>query len=246
MAAHARIPKSYLSKVLGKRADLSADQMHLVCDYLRFDAEARDYMQLLLDHDRASLAARKAELARRIRAIQARYLKTSAYVQAETVSSAASDLSDYYLDPIHQILHVAAGVPRLGESLERLAAEMALPPQRLLAIMTRLEEMGFVERDATSGRYRTVRKNLHLPRDSKLFKAWRNQLRSLSLTRLDGLESEQSYSFTAVFTGSETLRRDVQTEILSMIGGIEKKVGASEKTGVYQLAIDLFPWTRPV
>jgi uncharacterized protein (TIGR02147 family) len=243
LAAHARIPKSYLSKVLGGGAELSADQMYLVCDYLRLEAEPRDYLLLLLEHDRSGVQPRKAELLRRIKAVQARHLKTQAYVSAETVESSSEGLSDYYLDPIHQIVHVATGVARFGTHLEQLADELLLTPRRLLQVMTRLEEMGFVERDGATGAYKTVRKNLHLSRDSKLFKAWRNQLRTMSLGRLNALEADEAYSFTAVFTGSETLKRDIQTDILGMIGGIEKKVGASPKDGAYQLAIDLFPWT---
>ena len=45
MAHHCGIQKTYLSKVLGRDGNLTADQLFLASDFLGLDADQREYLQ---------------------------------------------------------------------------------------------------------------------------------------------------------------------------------------------------------
>ena len=62
LAHAARIQKSYLSKVVTGRADLTTDQLYLICRHLDLDPEAARYLELLLERERSGVAERREEL----------------------------------------------------------------------------------------------------------------------------------------------------------------------------------------
>ena len=64
MASHIRIPKSYLSRVVHGKADLSGDQLYLACEFLNFSDKERSYLFLLLEYARAGLKRRKSQIKR--------------------------------------------------------------------------------------------------------------------------------------------------------------------------------------
>ena len=103
-----RIQKSYLSKVLKGSADFSPDQLFLACDFLALDREQRRYVSLLLELERSGLEVCRQKLQEEIDLLRKKFFDTREHLQKKTVDVTAAGLQAYYLDPLNQIVHIAA------------------------------------------------------------------------------------------------------------------------------------------
>jgi uncharacterized protein (TIGR02147 family) len=240
MALAIRVPKSYLSRVAHGRADLNADQLFLVCRYLELGEAEHAYLDLLLDYARASIKARKEALLAAIRAMQAEHLDSRAHLAAAKSAPSERDLAAYYLEPLVQIAHVCLALPRYQRDAAQLARDLGVPARRLNAAIAKLEGMGLVER--RQQRIVLLVESLHLPRDAPLYRAWRNQMKLAATARLDALPDEQAYSFAALFSADEDVRKEIHARFLAFLRETEALVGGAPQSGVYQMSFELFPW----
>jgi hypothetical protein len=55
--------------------------------------------------------------------------------------------------------------------------------------------------------------------------------------------SENSYGFTVVFSADENARKRIHSKLLELITEIETLVVKAPAQNVYQLSLDLLPWT---
>src|SRR5688572_6843157 len=94
ISRYARIPKSYLSRVIHGKADLNQDQMSLACEFLGLSEAETDYMLLLLDYERSSLKKRKLRLEQKISRIQAENMEIKHHIEAAPTLPSNSDLAE--------------------------------------------------------------------------------------------------------------------------------------------------------
>jgi len=243
LAKAARIQKSYLSKVIHGSADLNPDQLFLMSTVLGLSEEEHEYLLLLLEHARSAIEGRRKELLKKIESIQQRNLKTVSHLESKPVSVRQLEgLGEYYLDPILQIVHMSLNVPRFRDDLLLLSKSMNLP----LAIVTKavrtLEKLKIIVRE--KGKVRIVLNNIHLPPESAVYPAWRSQIRNMSLQRLQYLTEQKAYSFSVIFSGDESSRKQIQKKILELLKEIEAIVKEAPSENTYQFNIDLLPWTE--
>ncbi|NDC39730.1 MAG: hypothetical protein EBZ48_17105, partial [Proteobacteria bacterium] len=85
LADHMRVQKSYLSKVLGGKAHLNADQLHLACQYLGLNEEESRYLQMTLEHERSVLTERKLELEREMEKARGSQLESEKHLKARPI-----------------------------------------------------------------------------------------------------------------------------------------------------------------
>jgi uncharacterized protein (TIGR02147 family) len=246
LAEACRIQDPYLSKVMNGKAHFSRDQLYLATRFLALSEDEASFLELLHDLQTSAVQERKERLQRVVRSLQDSHLDTRKHVRAGALSAHAEPSADaYYLDPLHQIVHVALSIPRYQKSAEQLAKELMLPAERVRATCTALEAMGLAERAGGSG-WTSTGRHLHLQRDSRLYGPWEAQLRILGQARRHLLPKELAYSFSVVFSGDEGTRRELVRRILELIKDAEPLVGKAPEDDVYQLDIDLFSWTRCV
>jgi uncharacterized protein (TIGR02147 family) len=241
LANAVRIPKSYLSKVLHAKADLSSDQLHLACVHLQMNDDEFAYMDLLLEHARTGLAARRQRLEHRIAAIQNQHASAEDYLSAPV--AAADQIqghAEYFLDPWASIVHMALLIPRFRDDLALTSRQLGLTAARLNETILLLEKLRFIERKQK--KIHVLVEQMHLP-SSSLYRSWRAGLRSLGAAKVESMNETQSYSFSAVFTCDKKTEKEVRVRFLEMLKEIESAVGSATSTDVYQIEIGMFPWT---
>lgn len=243
LANAVRVQDSYLSKVMNGHAHFSADQLYLATRFLSLTNDDEDYLRLLHDFQTSAVESRRKQLKGKIRERQETHLDTQKHLRAETLSVAQGPSTDaYYLDPLHQIVHVALSVPRYQKSIDRLAKELMIPAARAHSYVSAIAEMGLAEH--VDGVWRSTGRHLHLQRDSPIYGPWEAQLRMLGHARKHLQPKEQAYSFSVVFSGNEDARRELVRRLLDLIRDAETLVGEAPEEEVYQLDLDVFSWTK--
>ncbi|MGE0174072.1 MAG: DUF4423 domain-containing protein [Oligoflexales bacterium] len=242
LAEVARVPKSYVSRVMGGGAEFSNDQLDAVCNYLGFNDDETSYMLLLLDHSRTGVVQRKKKLGRKIADIQATHLETKKHLKTSVLSAEVSSLHEYYLDPMIQIVHVCLALEKYRKSVQRLESDLNLPSGRLGEILANLERIGVIAMSAKG--IEIIERSLHLPPQSPLYKSWRSVIRVMGVNQMLKIPEKDSYAFSGVFSANRRIKNQIQSKFLAFLEEAQKLVmedGAAED--VYQLNFDLFPWT---
>lgn len=241
LSEHIRVQKSHLSKVLNGRAEFTSDQLYQVCDYLGFTNKEEEYLFLLLEESRTAHAKRKKLLKKRIREFQLQQLDTKHFTDATAANTISHDVSDYYLDPTTQLVHIALCVPRFQKKPTDIAGELGVSKQKCIDAFERLLKMSLIRRDGDS--FSVEVDKLHLPRESPVYGAWRARIRMAALAKMDNATQDQVQSISVVFSGDESLRIQFQKRFLELLKEFERLSNQAEQRHVYQMNFDLFPWT---
>lgn len=241
LADAARIQRPYMSKVLSGHADLSADQLYLIGESLKIDAERMAFLELLLNYARSAVASRKRELKAKIDEIVSQKRRVQEQLHTKVVTSKSIDaLSSYYLTPWTQIVHIALFIPRYSKDITLLRSLLNISADQMQSILDDLRRMNLLS--YANGVWQAHDGNLHLSRTSPLFHAWKMQAQLAGLQRQSSLNESNSTSVTFVFAATEETRKSIQKKFLSFLKEFEAEVTASESRNVYQLSFDLFPW----
>lgn len=246
LADAARIQRPYLSKVMKGTAQLSSDQMFLISSFLKLQTSEQEFVQLLLDHDRTALKERKNQLAEKIRAIADKHRDSSKHLRAKTIEidkSGQGGMTEYYLDPLVQIVHIAISIDHFSKNPSALSSELHIPGAQLREILATLERLGLAYREGS--KFTAREPNIHLPKASPLYRAWRNQIKLLSSQRINQLNDQDAYSFSTVFSADQRTRKLVHDRFLEFLKTCESSVGEAPAKQVFQMSFDLFPWTNP-
>lgn len=242
LAEAMRVQNPYLSKVFSGAADLNEDQLFLGARKLKLSDDEHHYLSLLLNHNRASVKERRAQINSAIQSIQKRKLSPSENRTAPQISDSSENtrLSHYYLDPWAQIIHMYLMIPKWLKNPRALAEETRIGSERLASILKTLEELEIIEFKA--GVYRLLKEQLHLSKSSPLCVPQQSLMRTLSLSKTANKDSD-SYSFLATFTANEKTRLKIQGEFVDFLKRIETLVAEAPSEEVYQIQFDLFSWS---
>lgn len=245
MAAAIRVQKPFLSKVVHGHNHLTQDQLYLACLYMKLSAEETSFIELSRDLQTSSLKIRLDKLEQEIKGIQKKMLETDYHLNTTRIKVSDKEMiSEYYLDPIYQLVHVAASIDRYSCDFRKIAHDLLIPVARVAAAIDKLEELQVLKREGS--RLKVITHNLHLPRSAKEYKAWSSQLRLAGLSRAQNLPADESYGFSVVFSTSEEVRKEIQEHFLRFIKDIQELSANASEDNVYQLNFDLFNWNSPV
>jgi hypothetical protein len=237
-----RVPKSYLSRVLHGKADLNSDQFFLAMEYLSLNVNERLYLTLLLEYARTALPKRREMLSEEIDQIQRREFEVKEHLSLTKIDATQQGMADYYLDPINQLVHIAISIDRYRKEVTLLARDLEMQVKKIHAAILKLEQLGLVERK--KGVINVLVRNIHLPRESSVFRAWRSRSRLLSFGRIENLPDEDAYNFSAVFSATNEVRTRIHSKILQLLKESESMIKNAKPARVFQLGFDLFPWTN--
>jgi uncharacterized protein (TIGR02147 family) len=241
IAEATRIPKSYFSKVTTEKAHFSADQLFVVCELLGFTQKQSRYLTTLMEWERSVHMKRRSILSQEIQDMRDEALDSKEHLKAKPESLDETSLREYYIDPLHQVVHICLSISRYQSDPQKLANDLAISVSELRQIIERLERLGVIEQH--NGRIRTVIKNIHLSRSSPAYKPWRNQLKLLCMEQLNRYPRKEVYSFSVTFSATERVREQIKGEFLEMLKSIEERVQNSKQEQAYQMSFDLFSWT---
>jgi transcriptional regulator with XRE-family HTH domain len=242
LAKAARVQKAHITNVLKGRASFQSDQLYMICKELKLSKQETKYLLLLLDHERSVVPERKAEIALDIEQMQNEHLQTEKYLHAEVEDLAIEkQFPRYYLDPVHQIVHIALSIDKFAQNPKLLEPVLGIAHERIVSILDALESHGIIAQKL--GRWTTLKKQVHLKRNSDLYPAWKMQMQNLGQARNQLGTSEKSYGFAVIFSADDKARKRIQTKLLELITEIEPLVVKAPAQNVYQLSLDLLPWT---
>lgn len=243
LATAARVQKAHITNVLKGRATFQPDQLYLICKELKLGSKETRYLLLLLDHERSVVLERKTEIWQEVEKMQQEHLQTEKYIRPETTNIALEKtFPRYYLDPLHQIVHMALSIERFAQNPKLLESALNMSHERLVSIVSNLEAHKVIEQK--KGRWVSLKKQMHLKRSSDLYTSWKLQIQNLAQGRSQSHSQEKSYGFTVVFSADEKARKKIQAKLLELINEIEPVVVQAPAQNVYQLSLDLLPWTE--
>lgn len=187
LAEAARVQKSYFSKVLSGKADLNSDQLFLISQFLKWTDDELDFAQLLLERDRSSVSDRRKSLEARIQSVRRKHLKIAEHVSAQKADFTETRLSEYYLDPWVQIVHVCLSIPRYAQDVRLLAHDLMVPEELIGRSIQTLVQLRMLKMHRNT--LELTVEQLHLPKGSKLFDAWKSQLKLIVNERARAIQS---------------------------------------------------------
>lgn len=241
MAAACRIQKTYLSRVLNSdTAHLSEDQLYQAGRYLGLTKEENKYLQLLRTYQKSDVATFKSELKIEIDKIREMNERSESHLNVETLEQ-STDFSAYYLDPNVMLIHIFLAVDRFRSDLKSLATKLNLSDEYLAQILSSLEQMKLIK--LTDNGYILLKEDTHLPADSQLYLPYRFMQRIKSLERIQRLNQEKTYNFSAVFSADEDTRKSIKNKFLELLEFAGKTANAAKNEEVYQMNFDLFDWS---
>lgn len=248
MAKYIRVQKPYLSKVLNQRADFSSDQMYLACEYFSFNEDETKYMMLLLELDRTTYEKRKKKILTEINAIQdsKRDSKNVIANQIQNISAQdfdKSSMSDYYLDPLIQIVHIFLLIPRFTKNPKLISDQLSITENNLNDILKKLVELKIIE--IKQNKIEVLISTMHLPRESKLVPVNHQMIRQFAQYRLNRLPWNLKKSWMVTFNSNEEARKKIEIEFNLFLEKIRQISMEGPVTDCYQMSFDLFPWSRP-
>jgi uncharacterized protein (TIGR02147 family) len=239
LAEAARIPKSYLSKVLAGTANLSTDQAYIIGGELSLNRTELEYFLLLVDRDRCGVVGRQKDLDKKIEMMQEKYLETESHLVSKPPVS-LEDMAPYYMSPWAQVIHMALLIPRFAKQPQLLQQSLALSHTEFQKTLRVLESLGILT--TTSLGYHVNSIHMHLPKDSPLFRNWKMQQDMLSLaTQLDERDPK-AYGFRVTIASTEDTRAEIRRRFLEFLKGVEEICITGEAEHVYQMRFDLFSW----
>lgn len=248
MAKFIRIQKPYLSKVLNKKADFSSDQMFMACEYLEFNEEETQYLMLLLDYDRTTYQVRKKKILLEIHKIQDSKRDSKNVIAKEiqnltAVDFDSSSISDYYLDPLIQIIHIFLLIPRFVKNPKLIADNLSITEESVQDVLKKLVELKIVE--IKNNKIEVIVRTMHLPRESKLVPVNHQMMRQFALYRMSRLPWSLKKSWMVTFNSNEESRKKMELEFNLFLEKIRHISMEGPKTDCYQMSFDLFPWSKP-
>lgn len=248
MAAHMRIQKPYLSKVINGRGDFNSDQMFMACDYLGIEGEERDYLLLLLEYDRSAFPERREVLKKQIEEVQEskRDIKGTLKESLSNMSVDAFDASDYqeyYLNPIIQLTHIFLTIKRFRKNPELIQEALVINDEQYKDALKKLVSLKMIE--VVNDEIKVLIRNLHLPRESRVVSAHHQMLRQLVNFRLTRIPVQKKKTFSATFSSSEKARKQIEIEFNNFFEKVREIIKTEKYTDCYQINFELFPWSNP-
>lgn len=241
LAERTGIQPSYLTHVLKGRADFSPDQLYAISEHLHFSREEREYVLLLLEYERSSHVARKAELKAQIDLTRERSLATEEHIKAKKVNELGPEEVEYYLDPLCQLVHVHLNFEEFAREPLRLAKRLAISESHLEEILGRLQSAGYIEPEGRG--YRVVRRNRHLPKTSPLCQPHQVLMRYKSIDQIQRIPEKERVAFSVTFSSTQEDKQAIHHAFLEFVKKAESIVQSSRREHVYQINFDLFPWS---
>lgn len=242
LAEAMRVQKSYLSRVMADKAELSSDQIFLLAKFLRLNAKETEFLHTCLEWERSGLKERRTQLKEQLESLRKSLLESKEHINAPKIELDAAALQQYYLNPTMLIVHMAIAIPRYQTNVSLLAKDLRMAEADAERCLLKLVEMGLVEQRKNTFSPRI--EALHLPRESPLYVPWRNALRALANGKLQFSNDQNAQSFHVLFSGDKEAAEKIWSDFLKFIQRTETTVRKAPCEDVYQLSFELIPWTH--
>lgn len=231
----------YLSNVIKEKSHLNADQVYRLAEVFNLNNYEQSYFLLLLEWDRSQLQTRKQSLKDQIDSIRKKELQTENYIKSPKIQKMTPELSEFFLNPQLQVIYFLTGIDKYCNDSEKMAKTLKVDTPKVNELLDKLLELGFINKE--SGRITRSKKSYHLPKDSPLREPHQKLMTYAGIQHKQLLPDHLKYQFSVLFTSDPETHEKIRQEFLNFISKMEEWVKESPAEEVYQLHIDLFPWS---
>jgi transcriptional regulator with XRE-family HTH domain len=235
------VQKTYLSRILRHKGNLSLDQIYLACDFLKFKSLEIEYTVAVYLQQICTAEKRKSFYRNRAEEIRKKALNTESKLSVKAQNPASQMLSQYYADPYYSLIHMFLTLEEYRQNPQALASVLSIDQSRVSSYLDDLESMGIIQQQGR--RWKVVKNNIHLPESSPFVKAHRSLLRVKAMEKIDRLDPKDFYSFTVVFSADGVVKRQAHELFLTYLEEVQDLVNNSAETEVYQMNFDLLKWS---
>lgn len=240
LAEGSGLQASFLTNVLKGRFDFNADQLFAVATELGIAPAEREYLLLLLEHERSTLPLRRAELKRQIDELHVKNQQSERHLAVKTVDLSADAQARFYLDPFAQLALVYLNLAPYNKNPEKLGATLGISLTHLGEILKILVSIGYVRQIGDA--YEVVAHDRHLPKRNPLSGPHLTLMRLKSIDQLQRLSTSQAYSHSVTFSGTLETKDLLSEAYLNFLKAAEGIVKPARSEKVMQMNFDLFPW----
>lgn len=242
MATYCQIHRSYLSKVIHKKAHLSEDQLFLAKKYLNLDEAKDDFIELLYKYQRTELPERKKVLEKQIKKINDKDLHVKKSQREKIRKSLTPKQKErYFLDPYAQIFHMLITIREYQENPKKILESLQITQNVYVKTINFLEELGVIE-------FKNKKIVLHIPEvtlsfSSPVTEAYHSLARDRGHSRMLGVSKEERNIYTLLFTTDQSTHQVIRKRYIKFLEEVVDLVGKSDKVDtLYEMHFDLFPW----
>lgn len=126
LASKTRIQKSHLSRVLSNQTHLSSEQLHCTAIICKFTEEEIEYLQRLLNWQRATLTPFKTHTLRSLKDFRRTRLGAQGTVKAEKIGTTINESERYYSQFFLPIVHMYLCIKTYANHPSRLQDRLSL------------------------------------------------------------------------------------------------------------------------
>lgn len=239
-----RMQTPSFSKAINGSIHFTADQIHLLAQELGLNSEELEYLELLAEWGRSSLKARKDSLMKRIAGIQRKKVLTPESIDAPDVEfQSLQDRVEYFSSPWIPLICVFLTIPFYQSKPSQISSELQIPETEFQKIIALLKKLKLIEEFA-KGKYHSRQHTLHTKDLSSLIQNQQNLTKILSLQRATLVPLSARYGLAVTFSTDEKVYEEIRQILVKAAMKIQEKVAGSNSENVYQLNLDLFPWTQ--
>lgn len=242
MALHCGVQKTYLSKVLSQKGNLSTDQLYLAAEYLKLTTFEFQFLENLFLLNTSNLMQRKAHFQQALDKARREILKSENTLHTESTSAVEQSHSEkYYMDPFYQLIHIFLTIDTLNKDSKSIPKKLGLSEEKFSEYVDDLLKWKIIE--FKNGRFNVLKNNLHLSKDSHLNTAFRNATKLSAITKMNQLDSQNYYSFSAIISCDHRTKEKIQKRFLDFLKASQSDVIKSNSEEVYQINFDLLKWS---
>ena len=241
LAKRAHVQSPYLSKVFRGDAELNLDQAYSICDFFDLSEDEVDFVLKLVEVSRASSFKLKEKLKKDIAQQKKEAIKLDKNLLYETDDSLEEFRSEYYTDPIKQIVHLCLSLSKFQKDPQQICQAINISEEHLADTLLRLQKMRLIEIKNRSS-IKVLKRTLHLSEDSPLCTPNQVLIRTKSLNKLMNRVDSEAFSFSATFSANDKMKNKIRRQFNDFIKNVQKEVKSSPAQDVYQINFDLFSW----
>jgi plasmid maintenance system antidote protein VapI/biotin operon repressor len=226
--------RSYLSRVMNSKMQLTLDQTFTLCQHLKFSNDEREYFQTLVEYERAADRSYRDFLHTKIQTLKRKHESISEIVNKPKLvtQNEAIYFSAWYWSAIHFL----SSVPEF-QTVQKLSEKLTLPKETVLDCLRKLRDWGYVDHQGDHWRYSGG--EFHLPKQSPFVAMSHQNWRSRAVIDSQNLSNENIH-YTNIQTASLEDIAQLKELALEFIKECNRRLGPSTPEDGIVITLDLF------
>jgi uncharacterized protein (TIGR02147 family) len=234
LANAAGCQRSFLSLVLTGKHILTQEHGIGLATYWGMTSVERDFFLQLINFERAGTEALRNFYQERIDSLRKGANDLATRFQVDSLP--LETMSIYYSTWLYPAVHMLLTVPSY-QTTSSLSERLKLPTTTIKGVLDTLVKLGIIEE--SSKRFETIKKVVHLPKNSPLNQTNHGNWRQYSVNK-SVFSTETDVHYTAVYSLSNRDKYRLQNLILEFIERTRQLVAPSAEEDVVAVLIDYF------